>query len=45
MKELEGSDEDFQVIKSEVTEAFEKFSEGNEIRVPATLNFVCCDLS
>jgi SAM-dependent methyltransferase len=45
MKELEGSEEDFQVIKSEVTKAFAGFCNGDEIRVPATLNFVSCDLN
>jgi SAM-dependent methyltransferase len=43
IKEFDGSDEDFQVIKSEVRKAFEEFYDGNEIRVPATLNFVHCD--
>ena len=43
IKEFDGSDEDFQVIKSEVRTAFEEFSDGDEIRVPATLNFVRCE--
>ena len=43
IKELEGSEEDFQVIKNEVAESLKEFSNGTDVRVPATLNFVCCE--
>jgi len=45
IKELDGSDEDFEVIKNEVKAAFAEFSGESEVRVPATLNFVRCELS
>jgi len=45
IKELDGNDEDFKAIRNEVKDAFKVYRGELEIRIPATLNFVRCELS